>query len=265
MTKDKQRAIDLMGSGELPESSAGMSGAILILTEQEFELHPGARQSSESRLYTIRRRSRPPCRSSASLLSGSSAQPRASGSGPAMRSSSPPLNFAYAWAEAAIHSIEGEADGLERLSSGFGPAMLRPAYFEKQFELLKKSQRKDGYMPHSRSNRGGPLETSLFLIHACGHLQLRADKKLSKKWYPALRKAGEALRAAASKGLIITEPPARTDGGGGSARATRRVAQRGQPRCVPFAQRPRDARVLTGKGSDSAGFKEASVKIGRQR
>jgi hypothetical protein len=262
MTKDRQRAIDLLGSGELPDSSAGMSGAILILTEQEFELQPG--ESSEFRMAALYHPSSLEAALSefTSLLAGGAREPRAAESEPVLKSSSPSINFAYAWADASMRSMEAEADGLERLSSGFGVRTLRPAYFEKQFELLKQSQRKDGFIQHASSDRGAPLETALFLIHSCGHLQLKADKKLSKKWYPTLRKAGEALRAAASKGLVATDQSSpdgwrRRLGSGyptGQVSEVNLVASRSLNDLATLA-------YTIGKGRDSAGFKEASVKI----
>jgi hypothetical protein len=262
MTKDKQRAVDLIGSGELPDSTAGMSGAILVLTEQEFELQPGA--STEFRIAALYHPSSLEVALSEfnSLLAGNERDQRRADPEPVIRSSSPSLNFACAWAGASMHSMEAEADGLERLSSGFGLRMLRPAYFEKQLDAFKQSQRKDGFMPHASSNGPGQLETALFLIQACGHLQLKADKKLSKKWYPALRKAGEALRGAAPKGLITTGPSSpdgwrRRLGSGyptGELSETNIIASRSLSDLATLA-------YTIGKGTDSAGFKEASLKM----
>jgi hypothetical protein len=262
MTKDRQRAIDLLGSGELPDSSAGMSGAILILTEQEFDLQPGA--SSEFRMAALYHPSSLEVALSefTSFLAGSAREPRPVESEPVLRSSSPSLNFAFAWAGASMRCVEAESDRLDRISSGFGLRMLRPAFFERQFDLLKQSQRKDGFIQHSSSNRGAPLETALFLIHACGHLQIRSDKKLSKKWYPALRKAGVALRTATSKGLIATDPSS-PDGWRRRLGSGYPTGQVGEVNLVA-ARSLSDLATLAysiGKGSDSAGFKEASVRV----
>jgi hypothetical protein len=262
MTKDRQRAIDLLGSGELPDSTAGMSGAILILTEQEFEVQPGS--SYELRIAAVYHPSSLEAALSefTSLLAGASQERRRTESEPVLRCSDPSVNFAFAWAGASIGSIEAEQDDLDRLSSGFGIRMLRPAYFEKEFETLKTLQRKDGFLPHTTSARGGPLETALFLIHCCGHLQLRADKKLSRKWYPALRKAGVALRAASSKGLVTTEPSS-PDGWRrrlGSGYPTGQVSEVNL--VVSRALSDLSGLAYTvGKGTDSAGFKEASLSI----
>jgi len=262
MTKDRQRAIDLLGSGELPDSTAGMSGAILILTEQEFELQPGS--SYELRIAAVYHPSSLETVLSefTSLLAGAARETSQTGFEPTLRCSNPSVNFAFAWAEASMSSIEAEQDGLDRLSSGFGIRMIRGAYFEKEFETLKASQRKDGFLPHATSARGGPLETALFLIHSCGHLQLKADKKLSRKWYPALRKAGEALRAASSKGLVVTEPSS-PDGWRrrlGSGYPTGQVSEVN----LVVSRALSDLSGLAysiGKGADSAGCKEASIRI----
>ena len=40
MTKDKSRALELLERGELSESTAGISGPIMVLTQNELEIPP---------------------------------------------------------------------------------------------------------------------------------------------------------------------------------------------------------------------------------
>ncbi len=261
MTKDRQRALDLMGSPEFPGSVAGMSGAILILTQWEVDLPPGGR--TELRTTALYH--------SASLETAladlSAAARRENAQGPASPGmvfgcSSPSYNFAFAWAKAAMEAIEGEEDRLDRLAAGFGLQVTRPSYYEKEFGSLKSLQRKDGLIPRQQSDRGGPLETSLFVISACGYLLMKSDKKLAKKWYPSLRKACKGLAALAQSGPVKSGPD--------SPEGWRRRLESGFPTGTLSEVNLVAARALTdiaqvaymvGKGSDSADFRESSVRI----
>jgi hypothetical protein len=260
LTRSKQKAIDFVASGEVPENTAGMSGAILILSQHDVEVPPGGsygvtvaslyhRSSLESALSELR----------SGLASGEANGP---GRSPTFRSSSPSVNFAYAWARASLGSIEREPISLERISAGFGLGLLRSDIFESDFAASKASQRRDGMLPHSTSERGGPMETSLFVINSCGYLGLKGDRRLARKWYPTLRKAGNALRKAATDGLIAT-PAGSPDGWRrrlGSGYPTGHVTEVN----LIAARALSDLASLAGslnKGAESAGFRDAGAKI----
>ena len=263
MTRDKQRAVELLSSGEVTDTTAGMSGAILVLSQREFELKPGA--SSELSVRSVYNASslEAALADLSSLVTG--VDPDGPVSGPSLRTSSPAVNFAFAWASASMMSVEGEPDLLERLSSGFGLRAIRPGFYESSVEECRKDLRKDGLLPHSGAGGAGHLETALFVIHACAHLQLRPDKRASRKWYPFLRKAAMGLLAASSKGLIVTDPSAP----GGWRRRLTSGYPTGQLSEVNLvaARALADVSVLAysvGKGADSATLKEASMKLGAE-
>ncbi len=261
LTRNRQKAIDFAASGELPESTAGMSGAILILSQHDVELPPGG--SYEVNVTSLYHGSSLESALS-ELRSGVAAagEVASASRGPTFRSSSAPVNFAYAWARASLDSIEREPRSLDRINAGFGLALLRPDLFETDFGASKASQRRDGMLPHSASDRGGPMETSLFVINSCIYLGLKGDRKLSRKWYPTLRKAGNALRNAASDGLIAT-PSGSPDGWRrrlGSGYPTGRVTEVN----LVAARALSDLASLSGalnKAGDSAGFRDAGAKI----
>jgi len=202
LTRSMQKTLELLSSGELPASTAGMSGAILIVSQHDAELSPGDSfqlevtsvyhgSSLETALKDLK---------SSAASTGSGVRPDL-----VFRCSSPSVNFAYDWARASLACVEREQYSLDRISAGFGLALLRPDFFAEEFAASKSSQRRDGLLPHSSSDRGGPLETAVFIINACAHLSLGRDRKLARKWYPVLRKAGNALLATAEDGLILTK------------------------------------------------------------
>ena len=261
LTRSKQKAIDYFASGEVPGDTAGMSGAILILSQHDLELPPGG--SFEVTVASLYHGS-----SLESALSefktgvANSGEVPGANRGPAFRCSSAPVNFAYAWARESLDSIEREPRSLDRIAAGYGLGVLRPDLFEGDFGASKASQRRDGLLPHSASDRGGPMETSLFVINSCSYLGLKGDRKLARKWYPTLRRAGNGLRTAASDGLIAT-PPGSPDGWRrrlGSGYPSGRVTEVN----MVAARALSDLASLSGalnKTSESAGFRDASAKI----
>jgi hypothetical protein len=269
MTKDRNRAGELLAIGELPESSLGMSGSVILLTQHDLDLLPGA--SAEVRSASVYHPS-----SLESALTAAALRPTEGEAelpeprGPEFASSSASMNFAFDWAKAALFAIEGEEDLAERLWSGVALSMLRSDYFEKLLQSLKSSARKDGTVRYSgnpaageHADRAGPVETSLFILSACAYLSARAaDKKLVKKWYPPVKKAGDGLSSLVSGGLVPSSPD--------SPDGWRRRLGAGFPTGYSaevnlLATRAlRDASTvafLAGKGSDSAKFRELSVRL----
>ncbi|MGH9920866.1 MAG: hypothetical protein ACRD6W_18615, partial [Nitrososphaerales archaeon] len=105
MTKDRSRAAELLALGELPESSLGMSGSVVLLTQHDFDLPPGA--TAEVRSVSVYHPS-----SLEAALSAAAPHPEpeadlADARAVAFASSSPPMNFAFEWAKAALFAIEG--------------------------------------------------------------------------------------------------------------------------------------------------------------
>lgn len=267
MTKDRQKALDLLNSGELPDSVAGMSGAIIVMTEWEFDLAPGARtdlrvtslyhpSSLEAALSdlgdwtsSLSRTERPAVPAVANFSSSVSS-----------------ANFAFSWARAALDSIEGDDDRLDKLASGFGLQVMRSEWFERQFEEHKRSQRKDGLLAGAGSEAAASspavLETSLFILHAAGYALMKGDKKLAKKWYPTLRKGGLGLQSLVKSGPVSTpsSPPEGWRRRLGSGFPTGVVAEVNLVVCRALNDLAQMA-YMVGKGSDSAAFTESKVRL----
>lgn len=262
LSRSKQRALDVLASGELPESVAGMSGSILVLSQHDAELPPGG--AFELAVESLYHES-----SLETLLSEQGSRPPGyrvalARPSPVFSCSSGSVGFSNAWAAAALGAAERTGDLLDRVSMGPGLSLLRPEYFEKEFLAFKALQRRDGLLPHSLAERGGVLETSHFLIHSCFHLMLGGGPRLARKWYPALRKAGLALAKASSTGLIATEP--------GSPDGWRRRLLSGYPTGQLSEVNVTASRALSslsdlagslGKEADAAAFASSASRIRR--
>jgi len=256
MTKDKARAAELLGMGELPENSLGMSGSVILLTQHDLDLAPGG--SAEVRTVSVYH----PTSLELALKSASSSSP---GDVPREQdlefiSSNQSVNFAYTWAGAALHAMEGESNLLERLSCGAALSVGRPDYYVGSVWEAIRAREKDGAAIPADGR--GVLEASLFIIGACSYLALRPDKKLSRKWYPHIKRAANGLAALASAGLVGT--------GSGSPEGWRRRIGSGFPTgylsevnlCVIRALREAAAAAFSlGKGNDSANLRETSVRL----
>jgi hypothetical protein len=278
MTTDRQRVLDLFAAGELPEMVSGISGAVMILAQQEADVPSGG--SAEflmAALYESSSLETALAGLSSLLASGMNRDGKEGGNGEVAGArheaagylahsvfgcSNPAVSFAFAWAKAALHCIEGEEDLFERLCAGVGLGLVRPDRFELDFEATRSGQRKDGFISRYGSAERGPLETALFIMNSCFFLALRGDKKLTRKWYSSLRRAGAGLMADAEDGLVHASASG-PDG-------WRRRLGSGFPTGVTSEVNLAVARALNelatlayaaGKGSDSATFREANVKM----
>jgi hypothetical protein len=279
MTRERQRALDLLSTGELPENISGLSGPVMVLAQQDVDLPPGG--SAELCMATLYDGASlgaalarlpdllgvAPAASARGATGGDGAgpgthDPEDQEAGPVFRCSSPAVSSAYLWAKSALHSIEGEEDEFERLSAGVALGLLRPDYFEHEFDALRGGQRKDGSLARQGSAEQGVLETALFVMNSCVYLSQKGDVKLTKRWYPSLKKAGAALAAAARGGLVQTNA-SRPEG-------WRRRLETGFPTGVTSEVNLIVARALNelaaaayaaGRGTDSAGFRDANVKM----
>lgn len=267
MTKDKARAAELLAQGELPESSLGMSGSVILLTQHDLSVPPGG--SAEVRSFSVYHPSSlESALNSSALARGDRAAEEAVGV--RFASSSPSLNFSFEWAKAALFAIEGEPDRAEGLWSGVALALVRGAYFEKLAESVKRTLRRDGTLPYCdsgpgpvRADRSGPVETSLYLVAFCAYLAARAkDRKLAKRWYPHLRKVADGL-AGALKGGLVPSSVESPDGWRRRLRAGFPTGYTAEANLLA-TRALRDASTvasLAGRGSDSARFRELSVRL----
>jgi hypothetical protein len=264
MTKDRNRAAEMLSLGELPESSLGLSGSVIILTQHDLDIPPGS--TIEVATVSVYHPSSLEKALSAASFDASEEERYA---GCEFASSSASLNFAFHWAKAGLYSIEGEANVAERLWCGLALGVLRGDYLERMVQSLKAAARRDGTLVYSdaagpeRHERPGPVETALLLISCCAYLCARArDKKLIKKWFPLVKKTGEGLASLLQGGLVqaSTESPdgwRRRLGAGFPTGSTSEVN-------LLVVRALRDASTvayLAGKGTESAKFREQSERV----
>ncbi|MGA2665137.1 MAG: hypothetical protein ABSF83_09355 [Nitrososphaerales archaeon] len=265
LTRSRQRAAELLSLGELPDSTAGMSGPILVLAQHDAELPPGGTfELGIVSLYHASSLEAALSEFKAEIARGGEGAQETGSGRPLLRSSSPAVNFAYEWARDSLGSVEREGGcSLDRLSAAFGVGVLRPERFESDFQAWKLAQRRDGLLPHSRSPRAGPYETSLFVIRACGYLWLARDgKRLARRWYPSLRRAGNALCASSARGLIVT-PAGSPDGWRrrlGSGFPTGSVSEVNLVAAGALADLSSLSRWL-GKTQDASAFRSAGARV----
>jgi hypothetical protein len=267
MTKDRSRALELLSQGELPESSLGMSGSVILLVQRDLDLVPG--ESAEVRSVSVYHPSSLESALAAAAHPAAEGEPAASG-GVGFASSNPSMNFAFEWAKAALFAIEGETSVAEKLWSGVALSLVRGDHFQRMAESITIGMRKDGTLDHSEAGSGnerrprpGPVETSLFLVALCAYTIARSgDKKLLKRWYSHVRRAADGLCKAASGGLV----PASSESPDGWRRRLGAGFPTGFSSEVNLiaVRALRDASVvahLAGKGSDSASFREVSERL----
>jgi len=206
MSKDKARVAELLSSGELPGSSFGMSGSVVVATQHDLDLSPGS--TAEVRTVSLYHPSSLESALSAASTTISHGEKDPEPGGMDFASSSASVNFAFGWAKAAALAIEGEASLAEKLWSGTALSLLSGDAFLRVAEPATAAFRKDGTLRHSAgspdvADRAGPLETSLYVSSLCAYLFARSrDKRLLKAWYPRVKKAAEGLCRLASSGLV---------------------------------------------------------------
>ena len=246
-----------------------MSGSVILLTQHDLDLLPGA--TAEVRSASVYHPSSLESALTAAALRPTESEADATESrGTEFASSSASMSFTFDWANAALFAIEGEGNLAERLWCGVALSMLRSDYFEKLVESMKLSTRKDGTIRYAagpaaseHAERAGPVETSLYILNMCAYLSARAlDKKLVKKWYPHVKKVGDGLSSLVSGGLVVSSSDS-PDGWRRRLGAGFPTGYSGEVNLLA-TRALRDASTiayLAGKGSDSAKFRELSVRL----
>ena len=256
MTNDVDRARDFFQKGDLPDSTAGMSGQVLILSLHEFELQP--QRSFEVKYASVYS----PDSLEEALSKFKDKSPLPYGLRVRFTSSSETVSAAFEWAVAAMGTAPYLGDSLEALeclrSLGFteGDAAARLA--AKHLKRLKK----DGSYPHPLdSEENGFLEASLLVSGASRLAVMRGDKKAARASYPALRRASiNLLLNSGSGGLRADLVPQ------GWRRSAGRSFPSGELSELDLAVSAAldDASVLAsflGKRDDAARFKQGSLMI----
>jgi hypothetical protein len=263
MTREKERVNELIAAGELPTHAAGMSGAVMMLTQHDLDLPP----LGTSNLITVSLYNREKLEEALaefnSLISGEHVEDQSFDEETSFSCSSVAINFSYDWAKTILHSVEADVDLLDRLMCGSALGMVRRNAYEQFLNEVKPMQRKDGLMPHSLdATREGLLETAHFLIHASLYLRLKDDKKFSRRFYPSLRRAADSLARLVKDGVINFDPSL--------PQGWRRRLRAGYPTGIVTEVNLIVSRALKdfadfaysiGKGTDAARCREASERI----
>ncbi len=260
MTTERGRGSELLQAGDLPESTAGMSGQVLILTLHELELAPSESKEVTFASFYSPRKLEDVLSDFGKLQSGDRGSARRDF---AFACSSPRVTEAFFWARQALEGAPFEQGLLERLETLRGIEYLEPQQVEGVFSRSKGKLMRDGLLQHSDDpSQPGILESSLLLSGMARHLVLANDKKAARPYYPSLKKTADALSGLSRAGSVQLGP--------GAPQGWRRLVGSGYPSGeVPevslavassLSDFGRVARLL-GKGEDGAKLREKAELI----
>lgn len=204
MTTEKQRVRDLLGTGELGDPTAGMSGQVIILTLHEFDLAPS--ETEDVTFVSIYNSAKlEVALSDFGRLNGDWKPTRRQGL--LIAASSHLLTEAAAWAVSIVECARHESNGLDLAES------LRALSFvdrDRAFSVIdgrRRALRKDGSAPHSSDpTEPGVLESAVLLQAICAYLLLARDKKVSRPLYPLVKKLASFLTSSSKEYSLKTSP-----------------------------------------------------------
>ena len=201
MTSDPTRATDIVQRGELPDTTAGMSGQIIVMTQRDFELSPG--ESSEAVYISVYSSERlEDSLSEFNRLTKDSCSPFLVG---CAYSSDPSLAAALGWARSVVLNAEFERDVLDRAEALTAIAVTDEQAALRAVQSLISEVRKEGSLPHSSDrSQPGVLETAVFLAAASLYCSLSADKKYVRSLYSPLRRAAQFLMVMSEGEMVQT-------------------------------------------------------------
>jgi hypothetical protein len=259
MTRDLGRVEELLRRGDLPGSTAGMTGQLVIATLHEVELQPTA--SSELVFVSMYHGTRlEDAVSSFNKVVQNPSLVQTPTSRTILLSSDAALDNTFSWSAAALQSLDAQSELLDRLDSLPGAWTISPGVALAVLNQAKQLLSRTGFLPRIRdSTKEGILESSLFVLYGSRFLRMAADKKLSKSLYPALKKCAAYLAERSRTGLIREDP--RAPGGwrrrvveGFPSGSTSEVNLTVAAALTEFSHLARQS----GKGAESARFREAS-------
>ena len=203
MTSNKSRAQELVGAGELPEATAGMSGQVLVLSLHDMELSTGeGKDILFTSLYNPGKLEE--ALSDFSRIQSGEKQP--STSRPFFAASDQAVTEASAWAIAATEGGSYSEDPLERYETLRALASIDPAGARRLISDSKAAIRKDGSLPHSlEPSRPGVLETALLLRGLAVYVAQTQDRKVARADYPLVRKLASYLVACSKDFRVETD------------------------------------------------------------
>jgi hypothetical protein len=204
MTTNAPRAIELVSAGELPDSTAGMSGQVLVVSSHEVELAPG--ESKEIVFASIYNAGKlEDALTEFGRLESGEKQPGQAR--PFLACSEREVTESATWAFPALEGGAYTRDPLDRYEALRALSLADPAGAIRIITGAKAALRRDGSLPHSlQPSAPGVLETSLLLRGAAEHLLLAQDKKLARSHYPLVKKLASYLISSSKDYAVLTDP-----------------------------------------------------------
>ena len=204
MTTVRSRAQGIVGTGELPEGTAGMSGQVLILSLHDLELAPG--ESIELAFASIYSPGKleEALAEFGKIQSGEKRPPQG---GALIRCSDAVVDEAAAWALTCVDGGSYAYPVLDSCETLKALTWVDPKSARDTVPELKRMIRGDGSLPHSLDNsKPGILETSVFLHGLSYQLVLAQDKKLTRSLYPLIKKLAQFLNASTVDYSVASDP-----------------------------------------------------------
>jgi hypothetical protein len=187
MTPDPTKARDLFLAGELPQSTAGASGQVLLVTLHEFELPP--QHACELKFTSAYSQS-----GLEDALKSLGVYASEGAPAPRLLTSDENVNAVFPFAASALASARHLHDRLDSAEALTGLGMVDPLAAESLAARLLEDVRRDGSYPHSS---GGPdaglLEAAVLVSSAARIALLRADKRKARMTYSRIRKCASFL------------------------------------------------------------------------
>ncbi|MDG7023054.1 MAG: hypothetical protein JRN45_00880 [Nitrososphaerota archaeon] len=204
MTTNGPRALELVSAGELPDSTAGMSGQVLVVSSHDVELAPG--ESKEITFASIYNAGKlEDALSEFGRLESGERQPEQSR--PFLACSEREVTESAAWAFPALEGGAYSKDALDRYEVIRALSLADPAGAVKVIAGAKAAVRSDGSLPHAlQPSAPGLLETSLLLRAVADHCLLAQDRKLARAHYPLVKKLAGYLFSSSKDFAVVTDP-----------------------------------------------------------
>ena len=260
MTTDKGRAVELLQGGETPESTAGMSGQVLVLSLHELELSPSESKEFMFASFYSPNKLEEVLSDFGRIQAGEHSSPRM---GASLVCSSPIVGGVFGWACSSMEGAQFEKDPLDRLELLRGLEYVDPVAVEALIGRTRGLVAKDGCLGYPEDRlKPDVLETSLFLSGASRHLSMASDRKIARRFYPFLRKMAKALASRTRWGSMPLDPSI--------PQGWRRFIRSGYPSgevaevSLAAAAALSDFALvsrLLGKGDEAAEFKERSELV----
>ena len=204
MTANAARALELVSAGELPDSTAGMSGQGLVISSHEIELAPGESKEVEFASIYNAGKLEDALVEFGRLVSGDKQGTPAS---PFLACSERDITESASWALPGLGGGAYSRDALDRYEVLRALSITDPTGVTSAIAETKAAVRKDGSLPHSlQPSAPGVLETSLFLRGAAEHLLISQDKKLARSYFPLVKRLAGYLMTSSKDFAVVTDP-----------------------------------------------------------